>query len=1013
MSHVLATAAEIIGAVALVATGVGAAGSAGILTLSVAAAKTVATVALIASLASTAAGIGAQALAKKPPTVTNPMDWQANPLAGIPYVMGQAYSGGQIVYWEDYGSNNSIETIITVYSAGPVKSFDQLYVDGVATSVDGITANIYDRGKMLISTQFGAQPELKQLGDLGPPNLTAASKMSGLAASSATFIYDTKGGHTFETEPQVGYLITGPTIYDPRKDSTYPGGNGPQRSNDETTWSFVGNDNPCLHGLTWLIGRRQNGILMMGAGVPIETIIVDSFVEGANVCDANGWKIGGVVTSIDDKWDKFTEILQAGGCEPIFLGAQVACLINTPRVSLATINEGDVAGDASVQATQPMRSRINSIVPRYMAEQAVTVENTSEKANSDGSYPLTTTVTWGMFPGDPIVVEDYVTFDGGERQKQVDYPFVQCRVGAAPIQAAQLARYDLENAREFGPITLPLKLRWMGYKPGDVVTANLPTRGLVNQDILLLNRTLSPQNATVTMTARSETKAKHAFALGQTGTPPPTPTLSGAPLIPIPGASAWVLAGGTIASDNGTTIPCLQITGSADSSVIDAVVFQYRLSQTSTADAGPWQDAGSQAPTIELLDILGVKDETSYDVAIAYRKGPGTGTPLILGPAVAGQTAVPYQTGVIGPKPPVDADNTATVFAAAGLTPQQVVESISVDVQSFLSLSLRQDQQLELFNAMSYVAGQGVNAYVLNFQNEQLGVNSALESAVSLIGTKNSAGTAYVLNGATALAGSTGTLAQQLSDLEATNGTVTAKVATLEEAFLNTDGTAKSFYTLEVSVVGPNGTKVMTGFTNTANSDGSTSFAILAGDFQIVDPSNGTPTTVFSITGGIVRMHSVEVDTLAAKSVTTETIAGGAVSNLTAYAFPDVQVGNSETTIAEIDSFQIGDATDGKAIAFISFTQDGTSNVDTGMTVKAYVRNGAGGWVQVRSQLQGVRVSGGNASWVLPVAFTVPMTFNGVGSLKITGQSANIGGGGNLDSSYARNIAVDIFNASR
>ncbi|MDF1506371.1 hypothetical protein PYV61_25680, partial [Roseisolibacter sp. H3M3-2] len=91
--------------------------------------------------------------------------------------------------------------------------------------------------------------------------------------------------------------------------------------------------------------------------------------------------------------------------------------------------------------------------------------------------------------------------------------------------AAQLARYDIQNSREFGPIQIPLKLRWMGYKPGDCVTAHLPESRLEHQPILLMNRSLDPGSGVVTMAARSETAAKHAFALGQTTTPPPTPAL--------------------------------------------------------------------------------------------------------------------------------------------------------------------------------------------------------------------------------------------------------------------------------------------------------------------------------------------------------------------------------------------------------------------------------------------------------------------------------------------------------
>ncbi len=334
MSAVLKDAALVIGVVAITvasagtltapaagvaATGFGAtlAGAAGTLGFSSVAA-------LSTGLAVAAAGLTALSAltAKKPANVVNPMAWQSDPQTGIPIVAGRCYTGGKIVYRQAYGSNNVNQTIISCYSIGPVKALENLYVDSVLTTVSGTTVNINDRGKMAASYQLGAQPEAKQLGDLGPPGLTAASKLSGLAASSISFVYDTKGGHTFTTEPQCGYVVQGVRVYDPRKDSTYPGGNGPQRWNDETTWTYAGYDNPYLFALAWLIGWHQNGKLVAGVGVSISAIILSQFVEGANVADANKWTMGGVLDTTDDKWSRLKDILQAGGGVPMRLDAR-------------------------------------------------------------------------------------------------------------------------------------------------------------------------------------------------------------------------------------------------------------------------------------------------------------------------------------------------------------------------------------------------------------------------------------------------------------------------------------------------------------------------------------------------------------------------------------------------------------------------------------------------------------------------------------------------------------------
>jgi hypothetical protein len=650
LSKVLATAAEIVGAVALVATGVGALGSLGIISSASAVATTAATVAHVAALATVALTAVSQFVGPKPPAVS-PIAWKADPQAGIPYAMGQGYVGGNIVYRMAYGDNNVYQTLVTVLSGGgPHQSLDTLYVDNVACSIGGDhSVNIPDSGYMYANTQLGLTPEPRSIlvPPIDPYAWDADCTLSGYAATIVTLKYDTKGKATMTTTPQVGWYGHWAKVYDPRKDSTYPGGSGSHRSNDETTWEW--SENPYLHALTWLIGRRQNGKLVLGVGAPLTGVVVDDFVQGANVADANGWTMFGVVYSTDDKWNCLKLMLQAGGGIPLRLGAQIGCYVNTPKVSLATISASDVIGQASVQATQGKRDRINAVVPRYIVELDVT--QVVNNAN-------TTTKTWEMTAASPVIVPEYVTFDGKTRQREVEYSFV-----TQLNQAVQLARYEIENAREFGPITLPLKLRWMGYKPGDVVTADIPELGLNGQDILIMNRSLSPHDGSVTLTARSETTAKHAFALGQTGTPPATPSISGPPLIPTPGSAAWALVGGTITAPNGATFPVLQISGAVDSGVIDAIVFEYRISADGQDEAANWILYDAAPPSTQLLDITGLQDGTAYDVAVSYRMGPGTGDRLILGPAVCGQTAVPWQTGVIGDGKP---DDGATAGAPAG-----------------------------------------------------------------------------------------------------------------------------------------------------------------------------------------------------------------------------------------------------------------------------------------------------------------------------------------------------------
>lgn len=87
----------------------------------------------------------------------------------------------------------------------------------------------------------------------------------------------------------------GALLYDPRLDSTVPGGAGAQRADDQSTW--VWNDdacrNPSLVALFYLLGWRINDRLSVGKGLPANRIDLESFAVAANICDELVAKEGG------------------------------------------------------------------------------------------------------------------------------------------------------------------------------------------------------------------------------------------------------------------------------------------------------------------------------------------------------------------------------------------------------------------------------------------------------------------------------------------------------------------------------------------------------------------------------------------------------------------------------------------------------------------------------------------------------------------------------------------------
>jgi hypothetical protein len=616
---ILRIAAIVVGVVAFAASVVATGGATLALAPEIIAAAT--TIATIATLASIAIGVVSLAVGSKPrSSVTgSPTQFKLDPQAPKPYMIGRTFNAGYVVHRDTYGTDNQFESFVIVWSgAGPVEAIEAFTVDNAAITFGGDAAAGDYSGWMWLDTQVGACPESSALvASQGSfPGWGSSSKLSGIAAGLWTLKFDKKGKHYQGGVPQPGAVIQGVKVYDPRLDSTYPGGSGSCRALDEAT--YVYSENPWLHALTFALGRFQNGKRVMGVGMPIASIDVAAFVEAANIADANEWKAGGTVSSADDKWNVLKMMAQAGGGECMQLGAKLSCLVSTPRVSLATITSADLVGPATLTAVQARRDRINGVTPRIRSE-------------AHG---------WEVIPLDVIRGDTYLTEDGAERTREIDYQLVQ-----AADQAAQLAAYDIANAREFGPATLPLKPVWMGYKPGDCLTCDIPELGLVDQDCIDLNREIDPSTGAVTLTLRSETADKHSWALGQAGTAPPTPSLTPPDFsVAAPGGTAWAVAAASLDGSSGEQIPVLRVTGAVDNTNAEAVFIEYRVDGTTD-----WQGAVLLSAGTTSYDISGVAPGTSYEVAVSYDVRGLKGDRLILGPVEAGTFGI-FSEGASAPQ---------------------------------------------------------------------------------------------------------------------------------------------------------------------------------------------------------------------------------------------------------------------------------------------------------------------------------------------------------------------------
>lgn len=494
MSKALKVIGTIAGAVALVATGVGA--FAGAAFAASATGATVAAVATYAGLVAGVAGIGAALLQKAPPARGSVSQVVIQADAPSPYVMGEGLFAGIVRHDTAYGPTlnkvpNPYRFIAALYCvAGPIHSITP-YVD------QGPVSSWYS-GFLYTDTQLGATPEADALSPQwsGAPGWGASSKLSGKAAIGWSFKFDKDGKRFASGLPAISAYGKWVKVYDPRKDSTFPGGSGSHRIGVESTYEW--SENPALHAGTYAFGRYQNAKRVMGVGLPKEAINWNAIAGWANVCDLNEWSIFGVVYEPGDRWANMRDICFAGGAEPVFSGGVLSFRYSAPKVPLDTITEVDLIDDnASVTAMASWRDRINSVVPKYRSPAH----------------------NWELIPASPVTVSSYVTEDGEIKSEEIPFNFVK-----KADQAEQLAAYRLVDGRELQPITITCGPRLFAYRPGECLHLTLPSLSL-DTDAVILRRDFDPARMTVTFTLIGETPEKHDFALGKTGTAPATPAL--------------------------------------------------------------------------------------------------------------------------------------------------------------------------------------------------------------------------------------------------------------------------------------------------------------------------------------------------------------------------------------------------------------------------------------------------------------------------------------------------------
>ncbi|MGQ2989526.1 MAG: hypothetical protein ACT6RD_13700 [Brevundimonas sp.] len=581
-------------------------------------------------------------LAKPGVGSTAPGEWVADPNAGIPFAIGERIgAGGNLVYKNTYGKDTEYKGIVTILSgAGPIGGFLDFTADKEAVTWAGdtwpadptqtATSAPYKGEKMWMRRQLGQQPEVfalsspSSLGGWSLPEWTWQHKLSGKAAFHWTLRRDSKFSAFEQGEPDPLTVMEGIAGYDPRFDSTYPGGDGPVRLNDRTTWPTI--KNGAIADLNWCLGLRENGKVVGGLGVSSAGIDWAAYIEAANVADANDWKIAAYPRSDQNKSEVRAAMLQSAGAVISRRAGLVSCVTRgVAKVPVMTIRAGDTAGAIELDTAANVLNRLNTITPRYLSE-------------AHG---------WQLVPAGPVSSSVYLDEDGREASDARDYPYVP-----SAKQAAELAALDLAHTREGIGGRWPLKPYCRDIEPGEAFDIDEPGLLLDGMTMLCLTRDYDPATDTVWLTFVSETEGKVDWALGRTASPPPTPSLSARPVLNPPTEEEVVIIP-RLPGEDGVQIPIIDVEVTPDNPRAEVVVIEWApaegdpplpIEDVEEPELLAWSPAYEGRAVTGSVAINGIQPGAKVYLSIQYRTAnEGLSERLLSGPVTTPGMSFPVE----------------------------------------------------------------------------------------------------------------------------------------------------------------------------------------------------------------------------------------------------------------------------------------------------------------------------------------------------------------------------------
>ncbi len=429
---------------------------------------------IAAGVASMLGGLATLAFAPKmPKTQLSRLNATLDPSTPRKMVFGTTAMPLDIRYHEASGTNQEYIDYIIALAAHKIKSVDAIWFeDKQAWSLAGGVTSRYS-GYLTVNVRLeGTAANYIPIN--GGAKWGSDDRLTGCAY---IHLRVKRTGNTDKAESplvnglpsRVTVIGEGGLLYDPRKDSTVPGGSGTHRANDQSTWGTYTDpddvDNPVLQLLWYLIGWKINDKLSVGCGVPISRIDLPSFITAANICDENitlaiggtqkRYRASGTASDSDDRMEIINTFLASmnGTLRDNEGKLTLTVMKNDLADYVLTFDENDVLDAFEWNQTRGLDTSFNVARGRYV------------DPSNNSLYQLT------EYPEVRLASPD-----GIDRVLSLDFAFVE-----DGRRAQRLAKQVLQRNQYRGTFSAVFTAKALGCQVGDVVRLTFSPLGWTNK----------------------------------------------------------------------------------------------------------------------------------------------------------------------------------------------------------------------------------------------------------------------------------------------------------------------------------------------------------------------------------------------------------------------------------------------------------------------------------------------------------------------------------------------------